>query len=192
MSALEEFEVPPTRWPLGLLETRLAEAGFTVAWPGCWHCVAASLWRGDGVPPRPSAYDPELLGAVWRVDAELGRALMREAAGWGWAPHDDLDFHAVLGVWEHGHEPDPDAPGGAGDEDHCPAYDLGGFGWGRRRVEIAWCRDCALPVWATGTRYVPEDQLVPWRRIWPATTPWPADLAAIRDGRLDAGPGGEF
>jgi hypothetical protein len=149
--------------PVHLLNEQLTRAGFEVSWPGCWHCLAQDLYQGEPLPPRPSVYDSALLRRVWGADARLGRALLRAAAGWVAAPHDDEDFHRALAVWDHGH---PEAT--TLDGWHCVAYDLGGFGRGRRRAEIAWCRDCARPVWAAGARYLPEDAPEPWRLVWPA------------------------
>ena len=145
------------------LVARLERLGFSVTWPGCWKCAAKALWTGAGPAERPSVYDPAVLRAIHCVDAGLGRAVLRRAGGWRFAPRDDADFQATLRCWEHGHE--DAAPG---DEDHFVAYNLARFGRGRRRVEIARCKDCGLPVWATGVEYRDDnDPEGYWRAIWP-------------------------
>lgn len=149
------------------LVQRLADLGFVVTWPDCWHCLAAGLAAGRGPGERPSAYDPDLVRAIHQADPGLGRAVLRRAGGWRVAPHDDAEFDITMRLWDTGHDPDEDtAPG---DEDHWVAYELAGFGQGRRRVEVARCKDCGLPVWVTGLNHLGENDQW-WRRIWPAHT----------------------
>lgn len=146
------------------LNERLAAAGFSVTWPPSgrgWDRIALSIRQQEPLPPRPTVYDPAVLRAIHAVDAAAARAAMREAAGWMAAPHGDDDFQATLLAWE---------TGVCGDlEDgsqHWVAARCAASGRGRGRVDVAHCKDCGLPVYATCID--PQtDETSSWRPIWP-------------------------
>lgn len=151
--------------------TELQEAlkceGFEFTWPGPWAEIAAALAEGVVLPPAPSSYDTTLLRELHQQNSRLALAVVRRSGGWTEAPHNDADFYDVLKLWDDGH---PEAE--PGDEGHFVAARLGGKGRHATRIDVARCKDCGIPVFATGLTYRirrnPANELSGWRRIWPA------------------------
>ena len=163
------------RMPEGRLPELLADAGFTVTWPpdgyAAWRAIARRIAHREALPPQPTVYNPEVMRAIHTADAVAARAAMRAAGGWLQAPHNDDDFEATLRAWETGV-----CDGSSGDgEEHWVAAACAAFGSGRRRVDVARCKVCGLPVYAIGLEWRlshdPEDtETTGWRLIWPSLT----------------------
>ena len=141
------------------VRSQLAAAGHAVTWCGNWRAIARHIARQEPLPPRPTVYDPAVMRSIHATDAVLGRAVMRAAADWMAAPHDDGDFENTLRVWETGA-----CGGAAGGERHWVAARLASFGRGRSRADVAHCKVCGLPVYAIGIEWNEGAQ---WRPIWP-------------------------
>lgn len=145
-----------------------------LTWPDAWKATAKALATRSELPDRPTVYDPTRLRAIHRVDAGLARTAARMGGGWQFHPRTDTEFHQLMDCWEHGHtehDTELDTGTGLGGEGHFVSHLLATFGRGRNRIEVARCKDCGLPVWATGIAYRAEDDPVAeWRLIWPRTT----------------------
>jgi hypothetical protein len=148
------------RIPAERLRERLDAAGYSVTWPpdgpGGWRDIAHCIAHLQPRPSRPTVYDPAVMRAIHYADPAAARAVMRAAAAWLQAPHDDSEFLATLRVWETG------VCGDWGNgRQHWVAARCAGFGRGRSHVDVARCNDCGLPVYTVG------EQTSDWQPIWP-------------------------